>query len=77
MDEAGDPRQRFDVAIFPYAHVAPSNAPLGCDGGRFNKDKARAAHSATAEVNRMPIVGHPILRRILAQRRNDNTILEV
>src|ERR1035437_343815 len=64
------------MAIIPDAHVSGSDASLGCHRRWLNKDEARAANRAAAEVNQMPIVGHTIHGRVLAHGRNHDAILE-
>ena len=74
LDEAGDPGQRLDMAVVPDSHVAGRDPPLGRDRRRLDHHQRHAAGRPAAQMDQMPIVGHPLGRRILAHRRHHDPV---
>ena len=72
--EAHDARQRVALRIVPQAEAIRRNATLGLGMRDFGKDDARAADRARRKILKMPVVGHPVVRRILAHRRHHDAI---
>ncbi|MNG13258.1 hypothetical protein D3C84_969260 [compost metagenome] len=65
-DKARDALQRFDLFIVPQAEVLGGDAPVGGDRRGFGKHQAGAADRATAEVDKMPVIGQAIDAGVLA-----------
>ncbi len=76
FDEIGNALQWRDVCIRPDAQVTVSDAAFGFDRGGFGENQSGAASGHFAEVDEMPVVGHPLMRRVLAHRGNDDAVLE-
>ena len=54
-DETEDPREHFDVIVFPDAKVVRADAPLRKDRGRFGQDGRRTANRTAAEMDQVPV----------------------
>jgi len=51
-----------------------TDATLGDYGGGFGEDSASPANSASAEVDKMPVVGKAVFAGILAHGRDGNAV---
>jgi hypothetical protein len=72
----GDARQEGDVLVFPDAVILRRNAAARFHRRRFHDHQRGAAHRAASEVDQMPVVGEPVLARVLAHGRDRNAIAE-
>jgi len=63
-----------NVRLVPDARVAVRDAPAALDRGRFDEYDARAAQRELAEVHEVPVADMPVLRRVLAHRRDDDAV---
>jgi len=63
-----------DVSVAPKAEIAGRDAAFGNNGRGFEDDQARAALSAAAEMDEMPIGGNAVLRGVLAHGRYADAI---
>jgi hypothetical protein len=75
-DKARDPRQRLDLRVVPQPGVPRADPAIGRHGRRLANDQRRAAGRAAAQMNEMPIIGHAVLRGILAHRRDTDAIAQ-
>lgn len=76
LHESSDPRQRFNLSVFPDADIARGNPALARHRRCLDKYECGTAHGATAEMHQMPIMSKPILSGILAHRRHDDPVPE-
>lgn len=76
MNEFHDPRERFCVPVAPDAEVLRTDAGLGQHRRRFAKNNRRASHRTAAQMHKVPVVREAILTRVLAHRRNRNSVPE-
>src|SRR5262249_14453497 len=75
-DEASDPRQRLDVRVVPDPQIARADPAVARHRRRLDHDQRTPADGATAEVDQVPIVGHPLAGAILAHRRHHDPVAE-
>jgi hypothetical protein len=75
-EETNHTRKVLDVRVLPDAEVGGTDAAFGDDGGGFGEDRASPANSASAEVDKMPVVGKAVLAGILAHRGDGNAVAE-
>ncbi|MNO56840.1 hypothetical protein D3C76_473620 [compost metagenome] len=73
-DEAGDALQRGDLLVAPEAEVFSGDAPLVGDRDGLGDHQAGATHGATAQMDKVPIVGQAIDGGILAHRRHGDAV---
>src|SRR5208283_735298 len=76
LHESSDPRQRFNLFVFPDADIARGNPALARHRRCLDKNECGTADGATAEMHKMPIMSKPILSGILAHRRHDDPVPE-
>ena len=76
LDEAGDPRQRFDVLVLPDAQILRRDPALRSHRARLGEHQPGTTHRPGAEVHEMPIVRESVLARVLAHRRDDDPVAE-
>ncbi len=74
FDEAKNPRQHFDVIVFPKSEVFRTDASFRQDGRCFRHDQRGAPDRATAEMDEVPVVGEAVGARILAHGRNADAV---
>jgi len=74
FDEIRDSPERLNVRVGPQSEIAGRNSSLGRDCGCFDEYEACATDSAAAQVDKVPIVGEPVLGRILAHRRDTDAV---
>jgi hypothetical protein len=67
--------ERRDMRVAPQTHIAMRDAAVLRHRGCLDHDDAGAAEREAAEMHEMPIVGHAVIGRILAHRRDDDAIL--
>src|SRR5690349_903826 len=60
----------------PDARIPRGDASLGSYAARLDAHHGGAAHRAAAEVDEVPIVGHAVLARVLAHRRDEDAVVE-
>jgi len=75
-NECGDGPPRIALRIVPDAGVVCGNSPFRRYSGGFRHHHARSAHRATAQMDRMPRIGHTVLCGVLAHRRNHDAIAQ-
>jgi len=76
VHELDDLLPALDVLVIVEAGAAGSDSTLGRDIGHLRHHEARAADGSTAEVNEVPLVGHPVHRGVLAHRGDHDAVLE-
>src|SRR5262245_36978455 len=69
FDETRNLTQRLDLRVFPQSEVRRGNAAPFFNRGRFRHDESRAAYRATAEMDKVPVVCHPVNTRVFTHRR--------
>jgi hypothetical protein len=74
VNEPRNARQRFDVLLAPDSHVLWGDPPLGADGRRLHHNKSHSAGSAAAQMDKVPVVGQPVVGTVLAHGRHDDPI---
>jgi hypothetical protein len=74
MDESGNPREHFDVLVFPDSEILGTNTRFGKNCRCLRENERSPADGATAEMYEMPIVGKTVRARVLAHRRNDDPV---
>ena len=74
VDEPDDALQHLDVRILVNAEVLRADAPVGGDRGRFRHHERCATDRARSKVNQMPLVGKPVVARVLAHGRDDDAV---
>ena len=60
LNELKNPRQHFDVRIFPNPEVLRTDPSLGQNCGRLGENERRAADRAAAKVHEVPVVREAI-----------------
>ena len=71
-----DPPKPFDVLVFPNTQIARGDAALRRYSRGFGKDQSGASDGPGPQVHEMPVIGHPVMGRILTHGRNDDTIAD-
>jgi len=74
FDKGRNARQPCHLFIFPKAQILRTDAAPRLDRGRFHHHNTGATHGAAAQVDKMPVIGKTIVRRILTHRRDHNPI---
>ena len=74
VNEGGDSAQHVDLRVLPETQILRADASARFHGCGFGEDKAGAANGAAAQVHEMPIAGEAVLARVLAHRRDDDTV---
>ena len=70
-----DALERRNLSVMPQTEVAMGDAPFGDHSRRLGHHDAGAALCELAEMNQMPVIGHAVLGRVLAHRRNHDPVL--
>jgi hypothetical protein len=65
-----------DLAVFPQTRVFGRDAAFGEDGSGLDKSNAGAALDDAAQVGEMPVGEVAVLGRVLAERREEDAVLE-
>ncbi len=73
-DEGRDARQAGNLRVRPEPDVAVGDAAARLDGGRLDKDDARAALCELAQVHEMPVVHQALQCAVLAHRGDHDAI---
>src|SRR5262249_32780357 len=60
VKKPGDPREDFDVLIFPEAEILRADAAFRGDGGGFGEYQTSASDGTAAEMDEVPIGGKSI-----------------
>jgi hypothetical protein len=74
--KTGDPGQRGDLFVFPQTEIARADSPGRRHRRRLDDQQTGAAHRPTAVMNEVPVGSHAVPCRILAHRRNADTVAE-
>src|SRR4030095_8974086 len=74
FDKGRNPSETFDMRIVPDARVPMRDAAALLHRGRLDEHHAGAALRELAEVHQVPVRDVAVLRRVLAHRRDDNTV---
>ena len=76
MRKLYDSPEWSDLAIFPQTGVFRRDAAFGEYSSGFNKSEAGAALNDAAQVGKVPVGEVAVLGRVLAERREEEAILE-
>jgi hypothetical protein len=76
VEEIDDAGEGSDMLVLPEAEIAIRNAALGQHAGGFHHDEPKSTNAETAQVNKMPVIGKAIDRRILAHGRHHSPIAQ-
>ena len=68
------PPQPFDLLILPDPQIMWRDPALRRNCRSFGKDQPRTTYRPAAKMDKMPVSGHPIIRRILTHRGYNNTV---
>ena len=74
MNEPDNLLELRNVLIFPDAKIVNRDPPLRNNRGSLKYHQPRTALSTAPKMNHMPVMGKAILGRILAHRRNTDSI---
>ena len=74
VNEADDAREHGDVLVFPDAEILRADAAFGRDRRGFGHHQPGAADGAAAEMHEVPVIGEPVVARVLAHRRDEDAI---
>ena len=69
-----DTRQHLDLFVFPQSEIIWTNTTFRGDRSRFRHHQRSATYRATPQMNEMPVIREPIDARILAHRRDADSI---
>ena len=65
-----------DLAVFPQTGVFGRDAAFGEYGSCFDKSESRAALENAAQVREVPVGEVAVVGRVLAERREEDAVLE-
>jgi hypothetical protein len=74
LDEPGDPPVRRDLGVVPQAEIAVGDATARLHRRGLGEHDPCAAGGEPAEMYQMPVVGHAVLGRVLAHRRDHDAV---
>jgi hypothetical protein len=77
MNKTHDPGERLDVIVSPDPKVLRTDAAFREHSRRLGKHQTSAAYRAAAQVHEMPVIGISVGARVLAHRRNEDSIQEL
>src|SRR5690554_2729616 len=75
LDRRGDFSQLFSLRIIPDAKAVRCNATFWRNTSSLNNNKPAATTRQTGVMNSVPVIGHALLRHVLAHRWNSNAVL--
>lgn len=76
VGKGGDALEGLDLAVLPETEVLGRDTTVGLHGGGLHDAQAGAALDDATQVCEVPVVGVAILGRVLAQRREEEAVLE-
>ncbi|MOA24094.1 hypothetical protein D3C78_1447560 [compost metagenome] len=74
FDEAGDPPQRLDMLVAPDTQVLVGDPPFRSHRCGFDYHQPGAPHRPASQMDQVPVVGHSVFRRVLAHRRDRDSV---
>ncbi|MCY1184246.1 hypothetical protein D9M73_249250 [compost metagenome] len=74
LDEASDPPQRLDMLVAPDTQVLVGDPPLRAHRRSFDYHQPGAPHRPASRMDQVPVVGHSVFRRVLAHRRDSDSV---
>jgi len=75
VGKVNDTLDGLNLAVLPETDVLRGDSSFRSHGGGLNGDKTRSALDDTAKVSNVPVGHVSVLSRILAQRREHDTVL--
>src|ERR1700690_2068785 len=74
MNEANDPRERFNMIVLPDAEILRADTSVGKNGSCFGEHQSGATDGAAAQMDEMPVVRVSIGAGVFAHRRNKHAV---
>jgi hypothetical protein len=76
MNKTSDAGQFIDVFVLPDAEILRADAAFRQNGRSLRQNESSTAHSTTAEVNEMPIIGEAVFAGVFAHGRDEDPVGE-
>ena len=76
MGKLDNALQRRDLAVFPQPRVFGCDTASGQDGGGFDEGEARPALDDATKVREVPVREVAVVGGVLAQRGEEDAVLE-
>jgi hypothetical protein len=74
LQEVVDAGQRLYMVVQPNTAIGRADASFGRNGGGLDHSQPRTSYRTGAEMHEMPIVRKPVVRRLLAHRRDGDPV---
>jgi hypothetical protein len=77
MDEFHDARQWRNLLVFPQPEIARRNPPARLDARGLCDHQPGPTDGAAAQMHHVPVIRKPVVARVLAHRRHDDSVAEL